>query len=538
MRSAFLLGALAGIASAIDTIQVNGTKFFTSSGKQFFIKGVAYQPTDANQTSTNGATGATINDPLADPTGCQNSVSLLQKLGANVIRVYRVNATLNHDSCMQAFANAGIYLFLDLETPDTTVISDSPTWTVSQYNAFTQTLDAFVKYPNLAGFFIGNENVDQFNRSEAAPFLKAAARDMRAYIKAKGYRSVPVGYASADVADLQIQLAQYLSCGSPTDGIEFYGLNTYRACGADATESSTGYDILYQQYKNLSRPVFLSEFGCNVVKPRTFPEAKWFLGEYSDVFSGVIAYEWPQEANDYGLVSYVNNSPTPLADYTALSSVWNAVTPSSTPLSNYASATTKSFSCPQQTSGFAAATALPPTPDAQYCQCAVRAAKCSAQSGLSDTTIASAFGIVCGLNSGKACSVVTVNGTTGTYGQYSFCSGAQQLALVYQNYYSQQSSSSNACGFTGATLVASPATASCSRASGVALANGNSGAGTSAGGNGAAASGNGGTASSAGSSSSTNRSSATKAKAFFGHSTLMAGTFGTVFAAAVAFVAL
>ena len=536
MKAGFLLGALAGVASAIDTLQVNGTKFFTSSGKQFFIKGVAYQPTDANQTTANGRTGATINDPLADPTGCQNSVALLQKLGANVIRVYRVNATLNHDSCMQTFANAGIYLFLDLETPDTTVISDSPTWTVSQYQAFTQTLDAFIKYPNMAGFFIGNENVDQFNRSEAAPFLKAAARDMRSYIQAKGYRRVPVGYASADVADLQIQLAQYLSCGPTSDGIEFYGLNTYRACGASATESGTGYDILYQQYKNLSRPVFLSEFGCNVVKPRTFPEAKWFLGEYSDVFSGVIAYEWPQEDNDYGLVTYSGSTPTPLADFTALSSAWGNVTPSSTALSNYAGATTASYTCPRQTSGFAAATSLPPTPDAQYCACAVRSAKCSAQSGLSDTTISSAFGIVCGLNSGKACNVISVNGTTGTYGQYSFCSPQQQLALVYQNYYSQQSSSSNACGFTGATLVSSPSTASCARNSGAALANGNAASAT--GTNGGSGSGGSGTTSSGSSSSGGTRSSADRPRPFFGQSTMVVALSGSLFAAVAAFIVI
>ena len=40
-------------------------------------------------------------------------------LGANTIRVYHVDATADHDDCMTAFAEQGIYLFLDLDTFDT-----------------------------------------------------------------------------------------------------------------------------------------------------------------------------------------------------------------------------------------------------------------------------------------------------------------------------------------------------------------------------------------------------------------------------------
>ena len=383
---------------------------------------------------------------------------------------------------MQTFANAGIYLFLDLETPYTTVISDAPTWTVAQYQAFAANVDAFAKYPNTAGFFIGNENIDKYNVSSAAPFVKAAARDMRSYIKAKGYRQIPVGYAGADVADLQIQLAENLSCGTATDGIDFYGINIYRWCG-QSTYTQSGYDVLEAQYKNLSRPVFFSEFGCNIPlgQTRTFGEIPSLYGIMSDVFSGGIAYEWIQESNEYGLVTSASagGSPTPLPDYSVLKSQWAAVSPTSVALSNYVG-TTRSVSCPPNTSGFVAATSLPPTPDAAYCSCQVAAAKCSAQTGAQGTAIASAFGIVCGLNNGAACDIVQANGTyPGTYGQYGYCSGQQQLALVYNKYYSLQNSASNACGFSLATLVANPSSASqCSHASGAAVVTGNVGTGS------------------------------------------------------------
>ena len=42
----------------------------------------------------------------------------MQELGANALRVYHVDSTANHDGCMNTFADAGIYLLIDLDTFD------------------------------------------------------------------------------------------------------------------------------------------------------------------------------------------------------------------------------------------------------------------------------------------------------------------------------------------------------------------------------------------------------------------------------------
>ena len=40
----------------------------------------------------------------------------MQEVGANSIRVYHVDPSGDHKGCMDAFSDAGIYLFVDLDT--------------------------------------------------------------------------------------------------------------------------------------------------------------------------------------------------------------------------------------------------------------------------------------------------------------------------------------------------------------------------------------------------------------------------------------
>lgn len=70
---------------------------------------------------------------------------------------YHVDPDGDHDGCMAAFSQAGIYLFLDLDTFNTQIEETNPMWNLSQYQAFTKVIDAFDKYDNMAGFFIANE---------------------------------------------------------------------------------------------------------------------------------------------------------------------------------------------------------------------------------------------------------------------------------------------------------------------------------------------------------------------------------------------
>lgn len=67
-----------------------------------------YQPGGVSNNNFNG---------LTDSEQCKIDAQLIGELGANVIRVYSVDPTLNHDDCMKAFADKGIYVIVDMSTP-------------------------------------------------------------------------------------------------------------------------------------------------------------------------------------------------------------------------------------------------------------------------------------------------------------------------------------------------------------------------------------------------------------------------------------
>lgn len=272
---------------------------------------------------------------------------------------------------MAAFDNAGIYVWLDLDTFNTTIVQTAPEWSATQFLAFAQVMDEFQQYDNLGGFWIGNEVINMPDGAPSAPYVKAATTDMKSYMAAKNYRQIPIGYSAADIAELRPMLQNYLACGEVAQSIDFFGLNSYEWCG-DATYQTSGYSNLQAMSQGYSIPIFFSETGCNVGGPRTFADQDAIFGpDMIDTWSGSIIYEWVQETNNYGLVNYPNGqiysgAPIPISpDFPNLQSMWASINPSGIAEAVY----TPSFSappCPAATAGWSVngAVALPLLGDA------------------------------------------------------------------------------------------------------------------------------------------------------------------------------
>lgn len=99
----------------------------------------------------------------------------------------------------------------------------------------------------------------------------------------------------------------------------------------------------------------MSETGCNQPEPRLFQDQVALLGpEMNNVWSGAIIYEWLQEDNHYGLVTYEGGSadalvytppagqwprtgtPTPVQpDFNNLKTVWAGINPTGVNINAY-----------------------------------------------------------------------------------------------------------------------------------------------------------------------------------------------------------
>jgi 1,3-beta-glucanosyltransferase GAS1 len=149
-------------------------------------------------------------------------------------------------------------------------------------------------------------DIEQEPDSPAAPFLLAATADLKAYRDVKGYRPIPIGYSATDTTFLRPMLQDYLVCReNDSERLDFFALNSYEWCGGQKSFEGSGYMALQQSFENYPAPVFFSETGCNVPLPRTFADQSAIFGpNMSATWSGAIIYEWIQEMNAYGLISY------------------------------------------------------------------------------------------------------------------------------------------------------------------------------------------------------------------------------------------
>lgn len=258
----------------------------------------------------------------------------MQQLGVNTIRSYNVDPTLNHDECVSIFNEVGIYMLIDVNSPLAGQSLDrnnpSGSYTTSYLEHTFSVVEAFMNFPNMLGFFAGNEIInDVATAQDNPPYIRAVQRDLKAYIAAHAPRKIPVGYSAADVAQVLDDTWAYLQCndgGNDTSRSDFFGLNSYSWCGNDSSFTISGYNVLVQTFSNSSIPVFFSEYGCNVPSPRYFDEVPVLYGPQMTVLSGGLVYQWTQDSSNFGLVqTYSNGTAQLLGDYDTLKSQYSKI---------------------------------------------------------------------------------------------------------------------------------------------------------------------------------------------------------------------
>jgi len=292
-------------ANSVPTVTASGNAFWAGSTR-FYVRGIDYQP---------GGSSA-MSDPLADSTVCKRDIAKFKDLGINTIRVYITDNSKSHDDCMNALADAGIYVIIDANNPLYSINRDNPgpSYNAKYLQSVFATVDAFSKYPNLLAFFSGNEVVnDTASSSNSAPFVKAVTRDMRQYIATRGPRKIPVGYSAADVSTNRIQLAAYMNCGTDDERSDFFAFNDYSWCNTNFKVS--GWDQKVKSFTGYGLPIFLSEYGC-FTNGRDFGEVQALMSsQMTGVYSGGLLYEYALEPNDFGIVKITGSQASELPDF-------------------------------------------------------------------------------------------------------------------------------------------------------------------------------------------------------------------------------
>lgn len=373
MKSLALVSALAAVSSfglvqagptpteqqlpnkraSLPTVTASGNAFWAGSTR-FYVRGIDYQP---------GGSSA-MSDPLADPAICKRDIVEFKKLGINTIRVYITDNSKTHAECMNALADAGIYVIIDANNPLYSInrYDPGPSYNAVYLQSVFATIDEFIKYDNTLAFFSGNEVVNEFpNSTLSARYVKATTRDMRQYIGNRGYRKVPVGYSAADVAQNRMQLAYYMNCGTDDERSDFFAFNDYSWCNTDF--KTAGWDVKVKNFTGYGIPIFLSEYGCTT-NGRDFGEVAALMSSaMTGVYSGGLMYEYSLEENGFGIVKIGSNDVQEQPEFAKYAS---ALSKNPAPTGNGGfTSTTKAVACPtKDTDWLIDSTLLPSIPDA------------------------------------------------------------------------------------------------------------------------------------------------------------------------------
>lgn len=258
----------------------------------------------------------------------------MQRAGFNTVRIYNLDPTIDHTACMSIFNAAGIYVVLDVNSPlpnqSLNRVAPWESYNPDYMQRVFAMVEAFKNFNNTLGFFSANEVINEDSVPQTPQYIRAVTRDLKDYIAKHSPRTIPVGYSAADVRPLLMDTFNYLGCNLANDTsskMDFFGLNSYSWCGSSATFQTSGYDVLTSDFANTTIPVFFSEYGCNQVLPRTFPEVQAiYSAPFDGVFSGGLVYEYSQEPNDFGLVVLNDNGSVTLrTDYQSITSQFQKI---------------------------------------------------------------------------------------------------------------------------------------------------------------------------------------------------------------------
>jgi hypothetical protein len=196
---------------------------------------------------------STIATPqLEDELACRRDIQYLTSLGINTIVVANIRPSTNGETaaCMEQLQKAGIYVLVGVGTLVYN-IQARQAWDTDLMQSLTSVIDGYMVYDNVLGFYITGSPI-------TLPFVRAAVRDLRNYVKSKG-RAIPIGYLGRirgrDFSDI-------LSCGDQQSSVEFIAHDLGEDC-IDPSNAGPIVKKVIADYHDYMVPSFLYSPQCN-----------------------------------------------------------------------------------------------------------------------------------------------------------------------------------------------------------------------------------------------------------------------------------
>ena len=236
-------------------------------------------------------------DPLADLKTCERDASLLTGLGVNVLQVSYYDSTQSHAPCLDAFAAAGIYIFVRLDLGSYFENHDGIRWSERVFSRLSGAIDSLANHTNVLALSVG-----RYPNNQPLPsihIIRAAIRDLKRHVRDKGLREMPIGYTASpysairkDVA-LENQFRNVLDLmGCSETRADFVALAMGPEVKNNCTSTET-IDFLARVVASSSIPVFATDTGCMLNKNLTSAISNSFddrqYGYISRIFSAEIA---------------------------------------------------------------------------------------------------------------------------------------------------------------------------------------------------------------------------------------------------------
>ena len=331
---------------------LQGKHLYKSDGLPFFVKGIAFPtPPETLMLKTHGYNATAWLDVLQQLRDLD--------LEFNTVRLYRMYPeTVDYHEFLEGAAKLGVYVIVPLTSASGAGVLDRTLhapycYKKKLFRYGTDALRIYLQYPNVLAGMVGNEVMNDEKAWQAAPCIRAYARDLKLFMdrmvdKGVFNRTLPLIYAAQDSSmiggadmnsDTVMKLTvDYLTCVDEEKGtvvadvagnesshavqrfeenkfgqspIDIFGVNIESWCSSTQNfrynpyGTPGSYYSLWKALRNTSIPIIFSEMGCphshfdRDDKERVTPEGTrdWaqvsiVTNEMADSWSGFIAYTY------------------------------------------------------------------------------------------------------------------------------------------------------------------------------------------------------------------------------------------------------